>query len=257
MALNSSGFAWVGINSEWDKYLNKEGKTSPSAPLEIREAIFIYKTSLVLPYLKILPGSYKTANHNVPYFCTVCKTKGFAKPGHLMNGHGCPVCMDNSRTKTLLKFKEDLEKVHEHKILATETAEYIKSYVPIEVWCTECLHIWSSEPRCLLSGYGCPACSNQDQNILYLAKERETGLIKIGVTKNLKNRMLNISSVEPFLYLDIGSPGAREEEKTLHHLFKDKRVTSKLAKCGVTEFFSLSKGDIEFIAHYLQEKYKD
>ncbi|MGE6893809.1 GIY-YIG nuclease family protein [Priestia flexa] len=83
------------------------------------------------------------------------------------------------------------------------------------------------------------------QGIIYFVRAlcgEQEGLVKIGYTTNLKTRLLSLkgeSGAEVELLHHIPTTDCLNMEKTLHNIFKSKRITG--------EWFDLSDEDIELI----------
>ena len=62
------------------------------------------------------------------------------------------------RRKTHQEFITDIEKKNPNIIVLDK---YVNSKVKINVECRVCHHIWMTKPNTLLSGHGCPKCSQR------------------------------------------------------------------------------------------------
>lgn len=78
---------------------------------------------------------------------------------------------------------------------------------------------------------------------LYVMLDRNTGLYKIGRSKNPIGRERTLQSEKPVIDMVFNFAATNKDEKKLHDLFIEKRVRG--------EWFSLSNEDIEFIKMYL------
>ena len=70
---------------------------------------------------------------------------------------GCRICNAQLQRKTMEQFKQDLEKVHGHKL--SVLSEYITVIKPIQIQCNICNRIFKATPNTLLSGKGCNCLS--------------------------------------------------------------------------------------------------
>lgn len=244
-----------GIKDSWDPWVTKDNQVSRSTPADIKEEIFLYRVSVACPTAVIAKGQFKDSNSKIEVKCIKCGTTSFRLPKHLVSGHGCALCRNNSHRKTIEVFKEDLKNIHGNKILH-HSGEYVNNYTPISLVCSECENTWETQPRTVLSGYGCPTCSYVAQDKVYLAYEKESGLYKVGITKNPKIRMYEIRSVILQYCWEVGIDNARKEEQKVQVDFKDKRTTSVLANCGYTEFYSFTEEDIGYLINYFNSKYQ-
>ncbi len=78
---------------------------------------------------------------------------------------------------------------------------------------------------------------------LYVMLDRNTGLYKIGRSKNPMSRERTLQSEKPVIDMVFNFSATNKDEKKLHNLFLEKRVRG--------EWFSLSNEDLEFIKIYL------
>lgn len=108
-----------------------------------------------------------------------------ARPKHILNGHGCPICAGNI-LKTDEQYKLQLK---DRSFINIEP--YIKDGIKIKHKCFNCNHIWSTAPSYILQGTGCPMCAHGsfDKNksaILYHVSLEFLGktIYKIGITNN-------------------------------------------------------------------------
>ena len=87
-----------------------------------------------------------------------CKKDGYewkVKPNDLLNGHGCPKCSGNA-SKTTEEFKQELKEINNNiEVLG----EYIGNKTKVKCKCKIDGYEWEAVPNSLLSGCGCPKCS--------------------------------------------------------------------------------------------------
>lgn len=74
---------------------------------------------------------------------------------------------------------------------------------------------------------------------VYLMVDEHTNFTKIGIAKNPKAREDTLQGKMPLLKMVWHTVGTRDDEATLHDIFKDKRVRG--------EWFNLSDDDITYI----------
>lgn len=63
--------------------------------------------------------------------------------------------------------------------------------------------------------------------MIYFARDPLTGLIKIGSTEDVKNRMSTLRSLHPGAELLVEAPGCRPAEAALHTMFWSQHVRSE------------------------------
>lgn len=87
-----------------------------------------------------------------------------------------------------------------------------------------------------------------DQGNVYIFREKQTDLYKIGFTKNdPKNRILNLKSNGADCEIIHFSNTYRSMEKELHQYFKEENIIFK----GMTEFFKLTKDQLSMAINTL------
>lgn len=88
----------------------------------------------------------------------------------------------------------------------------------------------------------------RDFKYIYLAKDGLNGAIKIGITKNVDSRMLQLKTANASISILHIFEGMRSDEKALHEKF------TKMGKRIGGEWFSLDDNDISFIQTYFDSK---
>lgn len=231
---------------EFQPYITKQGRMKNSQPLCIRSQWFQFKSAIVHnnKYDYSVSGFTGTENPVI----IICPEHGvFSQTArNHMKGRGCPKCAQLSRnaTKTLTQeeFEARASQVHGKKY---RYGIYKKQTHPIVVECP--YHgQFSQYPHNHLAGNGCPKCQNKNQDTLYLLKCVTTGLIKIGITNNLSNRLCSLGGRLVVLhYKTLANPRYAEQE--LHQKYATYRVNNPYVKNGNTEFFSLTDQQVESI----------
>lgn len=102
-------------------------------------------------------GQYKNANTKILFRCKSCQYEWHAKPSHILNGHGCPVCGGSMR-KDNNTFLAQLAEVNP-MIEPLET--YTSARSKLLCRCKHCEHKWPVTPDKLLQGAGCPNCDRR------------------------------------------------------------------------------------------------
>ena len=114
------------------------------------------------PNIKIL-NKYISSQNYVNCLCLICRHTWSALAGNIAEGHGCPKCAIKNRSQRQTKTHEhfmsqlDLIKNKEYVILS----KYNNANTYIKCRCLICNNIWETLPNNLLSGSGCPYCSNK------------------------------------------------------------------------------------------------
>lgn len=232
----------------FEKYLTKTGLLSPKQPQDIKNQWYIGKFQEVhgdrYDYSKV---NYVGSLHKVDI---VCKEHGVfpQRPTDHLGGKGCPTCQGN-QPKTTKQCVEDFKKVH------GSTYDYSKvvyegQHSKVSIVCHK--HgIFSQRPNDHLAGNGCPKCQHQNQDTLYLLRCVNTGLIKIGITSNLKQRVASIGgTLEVVHSYYLNNP--RYTETFLHKKYQKHSKFNPTVRSGGTEFFNLTNQQIEEIDQYVR-----
>lgn len=109
-------------------------------------------------------------------------------------------------------------------------------YESIFMYLSECE--WRLAMHTLLNNCSCAMCKCKEQKdtYLYILKSKETGLYKIGITKNINQRNRSISSHENGIcliktYLFKERDIAQHNEKIIHRKLSAKRVCGEWFRC--------------------------
>lgn len=232
----------------FEKYLTKTGRLSCKQPQDIKNQWYIQKFQEVhedrYDYINVIYiGQLKKVE-------IICKEHGsfYQEPQNHLKGVGCPRCQGNKK-KTTQQCVEDFKKVHEN-IFDYSRVQYVNCGTKVEIICKE--HgVFSQTPDNHLSGQGCPKCSNHNQNILYILRCLSTGLIKIGITNNLKQRMANMcGSLEHISHIIVDNP--RDLERELHKRYQKYNKFNPTVRNGGTEFFQLSEQQVSQLIESLK-----
>ena len=119
---------------------------------------FIDSMAKINTNIKIV-GEYVNNHTKIKCLCLIDNHLWEARPQHLLEGSGCPVCGRKKARKALLKtekeFINEMKEINPNiKIIGT----YKTSRIKIECQCQIDNYIWSATPCSLLNGKGCPKC---------------------------------------------------------------------------------------------------
>jgi len=102
----------------------------------------------------------KNTSTSIRCKCNKCGTIWNAMPLNLLKGSVCPTCaIDIIKSKTRKSngsFINELHNVHGSNIKPID--KYINSTTKIRFKCSKCSTIWTSTPKHILMGRGCPHC---------------------------------------------------------------------------------------------------
>lgn len=227
----------------FEKYLTKTGRLSPQQPQEVKNAWYIRKFQEVhgdrYDYTNI---EYSRAVDKVEI---ICKEHGsfFQTPNDHLKGKGCPKCQGNNRKTTkecLLEFLQVHGTTYDYS-----NVQYISAFSKVEIICRD--HgSFCQTPDNHLKGKGCPKCQGYNQDTLYLLRCLTTGLYKIGITNNLRQRLQSIGgNLEHIHHVNVENP--RYLEKQLHEKYQKHNVFNPTVRSGGTEFFNLSDSQVQEI----------
>ena len=161
-------------------------------------------------------------------------------------GHGCPKCSPFVKTS----FKDFCARQQQvHGDFFTYIEESYNGLIPnMRIVCP--IHgEFIKSPNNHLQGQGCQACDREGLG-LYLLKCTDTGLVKIGITNNLKQRMSSIGGKLGYLHhITVDSP--RNLEKQLHKKYQAYNEFNPTVNNGGTEFFKLTDQQLYELIQYL------
>lgn len=233
----------------FEKYLTKTGLLSTKQPQDIKNQWYIGKFQEVhgdrYDYYKV---TYVGSLHKVDI---VCKEHGVfpQSPNDHLKGAGCPYCQKSIKTKTTQRCIEDFIKVH-GDTYNYQQVNYINNYTKVVITCIKHGDFYQN-PSNHLAGNGCPKCQHQNQDTLYLLRCVNTGLIKIGITSNLKQRVVSIGgNMEVIHSYYLNNP--RYTEVFLHKKYQKHSKFNPTVKSGGTEFFNLTNQQIQEIDQYVR-----
>lgn len=225
----------------FEQYLTKTGRLSCKQPKEVKNQWYTQRFKEAhwdtYDYSKI---EYLNAATKVEI---VCKEHGsfFQTPNNHLTGQGCPKCYGNN-TKTIEEYTQDFTQVHGNTYEYSKV-EYTGALTKVEIICK--IHgSFFQTPDNHSKGKGCPKCQNHNQNTLYVLKCLNTGLIKIGITNNIKRRIYDIGGNLEHIY-HIVTENPRQLETRLHKQYKDYNAFNYTVNNGGTEFFQLTDEQLE------------
>jgi hypothetical protein len=103
----------------------------------------------------IVIGDYINRKTKILHKCKKCGYEWFVAPGGLLSGHGCPKCMGVAPKTQEQYIIEVSNKTNNISVIG----RYVNIYTPILHRCKICDNEWLANPNNILSGYGCPKCS--------------------------------------------------------------------------------------------------
>lgn len=150
-------------NYEWDATPHNilKGRGCPKCAGHIKrtQEDYIRDVSLVNPNIKVI-GEYVNNMTPVLHKCIVHNIEWNAAPVSILNGHGCRLCgneiLANARKKDKKQYVEDLKRTNPDIIII---GEYINAHTLTKHKCLIDGYEWDVKPNNILSGKGCPVCS--------------------------------------------------------------------------------------------------
>lgn len=187
---------------------------------------FIDDMLKINPFIKLI-GHYINANTNTDFYCTKCGFIWNARPNNLLHGKGCPKCAGNIK----LTHEEFVLKVKEINPNIEVIGTYINARVKITFGCKIDGHKWDSKPTHILSGHGCPKCSESQgekqisqwlkkHKIYFIAQKRFCGckdeyLLPFDFYIPDKNICIEYDGKQHFEPVDFAGKGKEWAEKQL------------------------------------------
>lgn len=143
---------------------------------------YVLEVKDVNPDIEVL-GKYINARTPILHRCLIHDIEWEAIPSNILNGSGCSECKKEkfrqSNLKTHEEYVEDVSRIAPH-IEVIE--EYVDSHTNILHYCKIHNYYWKTRPNNILSGFGCPICSESkgeksirqwliDNNIEFIAQK--------------------------------------------------------------------------------------
>lgn len=129
----------------------------------------------------LLDDKYVDHSTKVYHICLHCNNRWKTTPSYVLrNKFPCPKCAkvetSKTRAKTLAQFNHEIYKIFGDTL--SIVGDYKGAQNKIDVHCNICNHNWSPLASNILSGHGCPKCTN------HYTMSHEEFLIKIADYKN-------------------------------------------------------------------------
>ena len=119
---------------------------------------FVAEAAIKNPDVEVL-GKYKKSDEKILFRCRKCHYEWPAKPDHVLEGHGCPVCGGSMR-KDNDTFLAQLTKVNP---MIEPLEPYTNARNKILCRCNYCKNEWPATPDKLLRGNGCQNCDKRNK----------------------------------------------------------------------------------------------
>ncbi|MCX9424205.1 GIY-YIG nuclease family protein [Escherichia coli] len=230
----------------------KYGKGCPkcSGHTKLSHEEHVKAIAKVNPDVEVL-GEITNVDIKVLCRCKVCNHEWLKRPSFLKRGQGCPKCAGNAK----LSHKEQVAAIarvnHDVEVLGEITGSNTK----VSCRCKVCDHKWSTAPRNLKSGAGCPKCAkhgflSHDHGKLYIMIDdlEVPTQMKIGVSvkeNERRNQILKSAHKAgvriPDLYivktLDGPTENIHKLESTMHKAFSNYQINFPVKFDGSNEFF--------------------
>lgn len=138
-----------------------KGRSCPKCSKHIKrtQEIYIKELSLINPNIKVL-DEYITNATPILHKCIIHDVKWKATPVNILRGHGCRKCgneiLASSKSKSQKQYVEDVKKINSNIFVI---GNYINAHIPIKHKCLIDGCEWDARPNNILSGKGCPICS--------------------------------------------------------------------------------------------------
>lgn len=232
----------------FEKYLTKTGRISSSQPIEAKNYLNIQK-------FKQKHGdkydyslfSYQGQQVKIPI---ICQEHGifYQLIQHHQSGRGCPYCQGNYRKSTEEIIKE-FQLVH-GDTYTYHNMEYKGNKEKVPILCVKHGEFMQS-PHHHLLGKGCPDCQSEATQV-YLLNVSNTNLYKIGITRNLKQRLSHLGNSNLAVVQSCTCTNPRYHESILHSRYSQFQSYYSNVTSGNTEFFQLSQEQVQEVIHYLE-----
>lgn len=186
-------------------------------PNKITHEEYIQRVYDINKNIEVLEG-YINNSTKILHKCKIDEYEWAARPSHILEGHGCPICGRRQIGEKLKKdndqyIKELLEINNNIDVLE----EYINAHTNIKHKCKTCHYEWYARPGNILSGKGCPVCSGH----------------KIGQPPEYKNSIWASEHREYF------SKYLTEEQMKQFSPNSNQKITIKCPDCGKEKIISI------------------
>lgn len=198
-------------------------------------------------YTKVV---YKDKRTPITIICPIHGEYAQAPEDHLRST-GCSACA-GKRQLTTEEFISRSASVHSGKYDYTRSV-YKSAHEKVEITCKIHGSFWQSA-NAHMRGQGCPECSGQHPDTLYLLHCKDTNWYKIGITSNILQRVSGISvggNIEEVHCVKLADP--RKHETILHKRYESAREYNLCVRSGNTEFFSLTEEQVKEVIDYMDE----
>lgn len=235
---------------DYTPYLDKLGRIKSQAPLEIRAQYFFHQAQI--KHNNKFDYTHQVYLNSKDLLEIVCPIHGpfWIAPGHHLNkGIGCSQC-SGKKPYTSISFQQKAQEIH-GDLYDYSKVVYVNNHTQIEVVCKYHGSFFTIPNNHLSKRQGCPSCANHNINTIYIMQCSSTGLIKIGVTGNINQRLHNLGGdLKLLAHKVVMAPHKVESE--LHQKYAQARCINTLVKSGNTEFFRLSELQIKEVIAYVE-----
>lgn len=145
------GYEWTPVA---DSLLQGCGCPKCVGTAKLTQKEFINKLHQINPNIEVL-GTYVNAQTKINCRCKIDGYKWEAKPGNLLNGHGCPQCVVITPEKFIQRFNKLNPCTQDIELLG----DYMGALNKIKCKCKIDGYEWEAAPSNLLRGTGCPKCN--------------------------------------------------------------------------------------------------
>ena len=185
------------------------------------------------------------------------------KPCNHLIGYGCQICgqekVANDQRSTTEEFIEKSRKIHSDKYNYS-LVEYVNNSTKVKIICNK--HgVFEQTPNKHLLGRNCPECSKYygdiNEKSLYILYDEKEKLYKIGRSKNIKKRLKDIyvnKKDKNRLEIIKEYKKCGELECIIHKKYDKQRVNHTFYDDGFTEWFNLTKEQIDEIDKNIKSK---
>lgn len=110
------------------------------------------------PGIKVL-GKYIGRKKYIQCECMTCGTQWNCCAETLLNSRKCPTCALQSRRASITRTNDNfLDQLFQLHPLINVKTKYVNNITQVECECKSCGHEWTTTPKTLLHGAGCPQC---------------------------------------------------------------------------------------------------
>lgn len=211
--------------------------------------------------IDVVEDTYTSYRDSATFICKEHGESFVSRVSNVVYGittYGCTKC--KAKYKQVGRLEEDSFREEFTDSLSARDISIVKVTTShaIEFCCNICDTRWvSSKQHVCKELTGCPNCATQGATYLYLLKDEQLGIYKIGISVNPESRIAVLNKYFDFYLVTSKILPTKLEaytlEQKLHKIFSDNQYIDLLDVPyldGKTELFNFSEGELDAVLEY-------